>query len=249
LTRPKTASTPNKPYWQPYSAAPELDKQAARRYICISDVASVPHPSNNQVQQELSSAQQELYDWLSEYIGSNRHSPSIRQMMEAMGLRSPAPIQSRLRHLQQKGWITWQEGQARTLQLLGGMASGIPVLGAVAAGGLVETFDDIQERLDLAPVLDTRGLFALTVNGDSMVDAHIADGDVVLLEPVSDPSRLKAGTIVSALVPGSGTTLKHFHCSGATVTLEAANPAYAPIVLPADQVTVQGKLVAVWRQV
>ena len=212
----------------------------------------MPHSSHNQAnlaQQELSSAQQELYDWLSDYISSNRHSPSIRQMMEAMGLRSPAPIQSRLRHLQQKGWITWQEGQARTLQLLSGMASGIPVLGAVAAGGLVETFDDIQERLDLAPVLDTRGLFALTVNGDSMVDAHIADGDVVLLEPVSDPSRLKAGTIVSALVPGSGTTLKHFHRSGATVTLEAANPAYAPIVLPADQVTVQGKLVAVWRQV
>ena len=137
--------------------------------------------------EDLTPAQRELYDWLADYIRSRRHSPSIRQMMEAMGLRSPAPIQSRLRHLQQKGWITWQEGQARTLQLLGGMTSGIPVLGAVAAGGLVETFDDVQERLDLAPVLDTRGLFALTVNGDSMVDAHIADGDVVLLEPVSDP--------------------------------------------------------------
>ena len=200
-------------------------------------------------QQELTSAQRELYDWLASYISAQRHSPSIRQMMEAMGLRSPAPIQSRLRHLQQKGWITWQEGQARTLQLLGGMASGIPVLGAVAAGGLVETFDDVQERIDLAPVLDTRGLFALTVNGDSMVDAHIADGDVVLLEPVSDASHLRGGTIVSALVPGSGTTLKHFHLSGATVTLEAANPAYDPIVLPAEQVIVQGRLVAVWRQV
>ena len=248
---------PNRPCWQPYSAAPELDKSATRRYICIRDIVPVPHPESRSFEnrsaeialQELSSAQQELYDWLSDYIGSNRHSPSIRQMMEAMGLRSPAPIQSRLRHLQQKGWITWQEGQARTLQLLGGMASGIPVLGAVAAGGLVETFDDVKERLDLAPVLDTRGLFALTVNGDSMVDAHIADGDMVLLEPVSDPSRLKAGTIVSALVPGCGTTLKHFHRSGATVTLEAANPAYDPIVLPADQVTVQGRLVAVWRQV
>ena len=65
----------------------------------------------------LTAAQQELYDWLAEFIADNRHSPSIRQMMQGMGLRSPAPIQSRLRHLQQKGWITWQEGQARTLQL------------------------------------------------------------------------------------------------------------------------------------
>ncbi|WP_216905922.1 transcriptional repressor LexA [Synechococcus sp. CCY 0621] len=199
--------------------------------------------------QELTEAQRELYAWLADYIGSHRHSPSIRQMMKAMGLRSPAPIQSRLRHLQQKGWITWQEGQARTLQLLGNASTGIPVLGSVAAGGLVETFDDVQEHLDLAPVLDTRGLFALTVNGDSMVDAHIADGDVVLMEPVADPSRLREGTIVSALVPGSGTTLKHFHRQGSQVRLEAANPAYAPITLPADQVSVQGRLVAVWRQV
>lgn len=199
--------------------------------------------------EDLTPAQQELYDWLATYIGSQRHSPSIRQMMEAMGLRSPAPIQSRLRHLQQKGWITWQEGQARTLQLLGGGGGGIPVLGAVAAGGLIEAFSDTQERLDLAPLLETQGLFALTVNGDSMVEAHIADGDVVLLEPVSDASRLKEGTIVSALVPGSGTTLKHFHRQGSQVRLEAANPAYAPILVPAEDVTIQGKLVAVWRQV
>jgi repressor LexA len=83
---------------------------------------------------DLTPAQQELYDWLATYIGQHRHSPSIRQMMQAMNLRSPAPIQSRLRHLQQKGWITWQEGQARTLQLLGDATQGgIPVLGAVAA--------------------------------------------------------------------------------------------------------------------
>ena len=200
--------------------------------------------------EDLTPAQKELYDWLDGYIRSRRHSPSIRQMMEAMGLRSPAPIQSRLRHLQQKGWLTWQEGQARTLQLLGdGQLAGIPVLGAVAAGGLIEAFQDTRERLDLTPLLETRGLFALTVNGDSMVEAHIADGDVVLLEPVVDAQRLKEGTIVSALVPGSGTTLKHFHRQGQQVRLEAANPAYAPIIVPADEITIQGRLVAVWRQV
>jgi len=201
--------------------------------------------------QALTPAQQELYDWLTDYIGSHQHSPSIRQMMAAMGLRSPAPIQSRLRHLQQKGWITWQEGQARTLQLLGNLAAeaGVPVLGSVAAGGLVEAFDDVQEVLDLDPVLKTKGLYALTVNGDSMVDAHIADGDVVLMEPVVDPRALRDGTVVSALVAGSGTTLKHFHRQKDQVTLAAANEAYEPIVLSADQVQVQGRLVAVWRQV
>jgi repressor LexA len=214
-----------------------------------SSVLPVPTPLAASSEQELTSAQQELYNWLTDYIGQHRHSPSIRQMMEAMGLRSPAPIQSRLRHLQQKGWITWQEGQARTLQLLGAATQGIPVLGAVAAGGLVEPYDDGSERLDLSPVLETCGLFALTVNGDSMVDAHIDHGDVVLMEPVNDPSRLKPGTIVSALVPGSGTTLKHFHRDGATVRLEASNPAYEPILVPAEQVSIQGKLVAVWRKV
>ena len=201
--------------------------------------------------ESLTPAQQELYDWLADYIGSHQHSPSIRQMMAAMGLRSPAPIQSRLRHLQQKGWITWQEGQARTLQLLGSFAAeaGVPVLGSVAAGGLVEAFDDVQEVLDLDPVLKTKGLYALTVNGDSMVDAHIADGDVVLMEPVADPRALRDGTVVSALVAGSGTTLKHFHRQKDQVTLAAANEAYEPIVLSADQVQVQGRLVAVWRQV
>ena len=196
----------------------------------------------------LTTAQQELYDWLVDFIGDHHHSPSIRQMMQAMGLRSPAPIQSRLRHLQEKGWIKWQEGQARTLQLIEETFSGVPVLGAIAAGGLVETFDDVQETLDLNSVLQLKGLFALTVNGDSMIDSFIADGDMVLMEPVNDPSRLRNGTIVSAMVPGLGTTLKHFFRDGSLVRLEAANTAYEPIEIEAEQVHVQGKLAAVWRK-
>ena len=199
-------------------------------------------------EEALTTAQQELYDWLVDFIGAHHHSPSIRQMMQAMGLRSPAPIQSRLRHLQQKGWIKWQEGQARTLQLIEDSISGVPVLGAIAAGGLIETFDDVQETLDLNSVLQLKGLFALTVNGDSMIDSFIADGDTVLMEPVNDPSHIRNGTIVSAMVPGLGTTLKHFFREGSIVRLEAANPSYEPIEIDAGQVFVQGKLTAVWRK-
>ena len=119
-------------------------------------------------EEDLTTAQRELYDWLVDFIGNHHHSPSIRQMMQAMGLRCPAPIQSRLRHLQEKGWIKWQEGQARTLQLIEERISGVPVLGAIAAGGLVR--------------------------------------------------------------------------------LEAANTAYEPIEIDAEQVHVQGKLAAVWRK-
>lgn len=199
-------------------------------------------------EETLTTAQQELYDWLVDFIGDHHHSPSIRQMMQAMGLRSPAPIQSRLRHLQQKGWIKWQEGQARTLQLIEESISGVPVLGAIAAGGLVETFDDVQETLDLNSVLQLKGLFALTVNGDSMIDSFIADGDMVLMEPVNEPARLRNGTIVSAMVPGLGTTLKHFFRDGSLVRLEAANTSYEPIEIDAEQVHIQGKLAAVWRK-
>ena len=197
---------------------------------------------------DLTQAQDELYGWIKNYMKDFRHSPSIRQMMQAMGLKSPAPIQSRLRHLQEKGWIKWQEGQARTLQLIEENITGVPVLGAIAAGGLVETFDDVQESLDFNSVLKLKGLFALTVNGDSMIDSYIADGDMVLMEPVNDPSRLRNGTVVSAMVPGLGTTLKHFFRNGSLVRLEAANPAYDPIEIDAEQVHVQGKLAAVWRK-
>ena len=70
--------------------------------------------------------------------------------MEAMGLKSPAPIQSRLKHLQEKGFISWQEGKARTLQIVDEILEGVPILGSVAAGGLIETFSDVNENLDIS---------------------------------------------------------------------------------------------------
>ena len=197
---------------------------------------------------KLTDAQGALYEWIKNYMREFQHSPSIRQMMQAMGLKSPAPIQSRLKHLQEKGYISWQEGKARTLQIIDEVLEGVPIMGSVAAGGLIDTYSDVQENLDISEVLKKKDIFALNVNGDSMIDACIADGDMVLMEPVLDKYSLRNGTIVSALVPGLGTTLKYFFKKGKQVSLEAANPAYEPILVDQDQVSIQGKLLAVWRK-
>ena len=205
---------------------------------------------NEAVNNDLTDAQNELLEWIRNYLKDFQHSPSIRQMMNAMGLKSPAPIQSRLKHLQEKGYISWQEGRARTLQLVDSlMDQEIPVLGSIAAGGLIESYEDLNEKLDLSDVLSKKDIFALTVNGDSMIDACIADGDMVLMEPITDSYSLRNGTIVSALVPGLGTTLKYFFKRDNKVFLEAANPAYEPIELNLDDVVFQGKLLAVWRKI
>ena len=197
----------------------------------------------------LTDAQNELYAWIKNYMKDFQHSPSIRQMMQAMGLKSPAPIQSRLKHLQEKGYISWQEGKARTMQIVEEITGGVPILGSVAAGGLIETYSDVNENLDLSDVLQKKDVFALTVNGDSMIDACIADGDMVLMEPIKEASSLRNGDIVGALVPGLGTTLKYFFKRKGKIFLEAANPKYDPIVLDYDQVDIQGKLLAVWRKI
>lgn len=193
----------------------------------------------------LTEAQQELYDWLVDYIRQHQHSPSIRQMMRAMGLKSPAPIQSRLEHLKNKRYIDWNEGEARTIRIMQA-TKGVPILGAIAAGSMVETFTDSVERLDFGSLPLKPQDFALRVRGDSMIDALIDDGDVVIMRPVHDPHGIRNGTIVAARVE-STTTLKYFFRKGDHVTLRPANPRYEPMEFTANQVDVQGQLVAVWR--
>ena len=196
----------------------------------------------------LTAAQQELYDWLVEYIRQHQHSPSIRQMMQAMQLKSPAPIQSRLEHLRIKGYIEWTEGKARTIRLLQPPSKqGIPVLGAIAAGGLVEPFTETLEQIDFSSLFLPPRTFALRVMGDSMIEDLIAEGDLAIMRPVASPEDVKNGTIVASRVDGQGTTLKRFYRKGDRITLKPANTKYQPIEVAAKQVQVQGTLIGVWR--
>ena len=122
-------------------------------------------------------------------------------------------------------------------------------MGSVAAGGLIETYSDINENLNISDVLKKKDIFALTVNGDSMLDACIADGDMVLMEPVNSMNSIRNGTIVSAYVAGSGSTLKYYFKKDNQIILEAANDNYSPIKLDPENVEIQGKLLAVWRKI
>jgi repressor LexA len=198
----------------------------------------------------LTEAQQELYDWLVCYVDEHQHSPSIRQMMRAMNLKSPAPVQSRLEHLRQKGYITWKEGTTRSLRIPPQVATGIPIRGVIAATSLVESFADMEcEYLDLSPLFRKSNHFALKVRGHSMIDAGIDDGDIVILKPVLDPKTIKDNTIVAASV-GSKTTLKYFRRKGKTVCLIPGNPdreAYPITEVPASQLEIQGVVIGLWR--
>ena len=196
---------------------------------------------------ELTKAQQQLYDWLVEYIREHQHAPSIRQMMQAMDLKSPAPIQSRLEHLRNKGFIGWAEGKARTIKILKYAASGVPIFGTIAAGGLVEPFTDVTDKLDLAPLFHQSDYFALKVMGDSMIEDSIVEGDMAIMQPVKDSTDVKNGTIVAARIEGQGTTLKRYHRQGENITLQPANSKYKPIESEAHLVHLQGILVGVWR--
>ncbi len=195
----------------------------------------------------LTKAQKELYDWLVEYIDTSQHAPSIRQMMKAMNLRSPAPIQSRLERLRSKGYIDWSEGKARTIRILHRPPTGVPIHGAIAAGGLVEPFNDVQERLDLTQLMKQADCFALRVTGDSMIEDLITEGDFVIMRTKNPDEDLKEGEIVAARVPNIGTTLKRFYQEGDKVILKPSNHAYDPIEVDASEIEIQGVLVGVWR--
>lgn len=199
--------------------------------------------------ESLTPAQKELYDWLVDYIKSTQYAPSIRQMMKAMNLRSPAPVQSRLERLRNKGYIDWTDGKARTIRILNQPDKGLSIEGEIAAGGLVEPFNDEKNRLDLSDLFAQSDCYVLRVVGDSMIEDLINEGDYAIMRSLSGMDEVKNGDIVAARVSGHGTTLKHFYQEQEKVTLKPANQKYEPIKVEADNVDIQGVLVGVWRSV
>jgi repressor LexA len=168
-------------------------------------------------------------------------------MMRAMNLRSPAPVQSRLEKLRKKGYLEWTEGQARTIRILHHQPKGMTILGEIGAGGLVETYPDEKEKLDLSQMFQQTDCYALRVVGDGLIKDCIMAGDRVILRPISVGDVPRNGEIVAARVEGYGTTLTRFYQEEDRILLKPINVNYKSIEVMDYQVEIKGILVGIWR--
>ncbi len=204
----------------------------------------------------LSASQQRIFVWIEDFIAEHGIPPTQRDIQKGLGYRSVSSVQKHLESLLKQGLIHYLPRSPRSIKILQS-SKGIPLLGAIAAHSLVETFPEAEIqylRLSCLPRLarlssyELSQYFALRVRGDSMVGALIDDGDVVLLRRESDPRAIRNGTIVAIRV-NSTTTLKYFHRQGSQFILQPANPRYESIYVdPAkEEVEIQGTYAGVIR--
>ena len=153
-------------------------------------------------------------------------------------------VQKLARQLKEKGYIDCKKGKSRSIRLTVG---NMPLHGVIQAGYVEEQPVDIPNYIDVSGTQYTSKDYALKVQGDSMVGAHICAGDFVILRPVKQIDELKQGTITAVWVEGEGTTLKHLYVQGGTVRLEAANGKYPAQTFDSDQVRPQGFLIGLHR--
>ncbi len=193
--------------------------------------------------------QKEVIDFLEAFVARSGYSPSFEEIARGMGLKSLATVHKHITNLEKKGMLDRVHNRSRSIDLLPPgtrtrSSLKLPLAGRIAAGTPVEAMET-PETISLADVVGNRDVFALEVRGDSMRDEHIIDGDYVLVERAR---TARNGEIVVALVHGSETTLKRFYPEGAVVRLQPANLEMDPIIVPAAQVAIQGRVLGVLRK-
>lgn len=197
----------------------------------------------------LTRRQQEVYQFLRESIEKNGYAPSLEEIAAHFGLSSVATIHEHLRNLETKNMIRREFNRNRAIQVLpvtgAPRAVQVQVLGRVAAGRPIEAIE-ARESVALPEEMLGRGeTFVLRVQGESMVEEFIRDGDLVVVESRDSAAN---GETVIALVGDGEVTLKKFYRDGNRVRLQPANPAVPPLVLPENEVRVQGVVIGVIRK-
>lgn len=196
--------------------------------------------------------QKEVLDFIGSFVDRNGYSPSFEEIARGLNLKSLATVHKHVTNLQTKGALQRGHNRSRSIDVLpmppaqrttAGREQ-LPLLGRIVAGLPVEALQT-SESISLADIVGNKEVFALEVSGDSMRDEHIVSGDYVLVERTR---AARDGEIVVALVHGSETTLKRFYVEGDIVRLQPANTEMQPILLPAGQVEVQGRVLGVLRR-
>jgi repressor LexA len=191
--------------------------------------------------------QRQVLENIIRFIQENGYPPSIQQLCELCGVTSTSTIHHHLSILKKKNYIHWNSSERRAITVREDLLTkkgSVPILGVIAAGSPLQTMTDSVEYLDLSDDICQEGCYALSVKGDSMIEDHIMEGDMVLINP---KARIKDGDIVVALVDGETATLKRIYREGDHVRLQPANQSMDPILVKA--VEVQGKVEAIVRRV
>jgi len=204
----------------------------------------------------LTKRQKEVLDFIAGFVDDNGYCPSYEEIAHGLELASLATVHKHISVLESKGYLKRGFNQSRSLELAPKylqeqqrrpkpVSLEVPLVGRIAAGAPVEAMEQ-REVLNFADFAGNKDTFALEVRGESMIDDHICDGDLILVERIQEAHD---GDIVVALVSGSDTTLKRFYREpGDMVRLQPANAALKPIVVPSRDVQIQGRLLAVLRK-
>ena len=203
----------------------------------------------------LTRRQREVYDYISEFVQKHGYSPSFEEIGHGLGLSSLATVHKHVTNLEKKGLLKRDYNRSRSIDLLPpkgkmkqvmAVAAGVelPLLGRIAAGRPVEAFEN-QQTISLTDFAKSKDVFVLEVRGDSMQDEAILDGDYILVEKTS---VARNGEIVVALVDGVETTLKRIYKEGDKVRLQPSNATMQPIIVPAQAVQIQGRVIGVLRK-
>jgi repressor LexA len=209
---------------------------------------------------KLTQRQKGILDFIGVYVRENGYPPTIREIGDAVGITSTSVVNYNLNRLAERGYLIRQRDVSRGLRLVdqspeivpAGRLVRIPLAGPIVAGEPVEigerVFDEedaIEMSRDLLPQTDN--LFALKVRGDSMIDAMVNDGDIVIMRPQHEA---RDGEMVAAwLTDRDETTLKYFYREPDRVRLQPANPTMDPIYVDPAVVQIQGKVLLVVRQI
>lgn len=196
----------------------------------------------------LTRRQKEILTFLRDYLAGNGYSPTLEEIARHFRIASLNAVYKHLRALEERGFIRRLSNQARSIQVLDPEPvhrSTLPLMGYVAAGQPLEAFQDVEEISVPETFLTRNRNYVLRVTGDSMIDEHIEDGDLVVVE---SRSEARNGEMVVALVDGGNVTLKKYYREGEFIRLQPANPLVQPIVVTEDRVQVQGIVVGVMRK-